>query len=431
MILTCLFSLQGFLMNTAPLSLWAPYGLTESPFFQEELKPNETARHPISLFVGRAPELTRLSRRLVSDPLSRSIVQGPPGIGKTSFVNRLKVAVAEHGIASHENPIRITSDMTHAAFVRESLRTLLRIRMGIRDVDPDADFWKRTVLLLEGLEVTGGGINLGGFGATVSRSIAPPQLPIDSLFEHLGEALSRIRAEAGQGVLIHVNNLDNQALEHPEELSILIRDLRDYFLLDGAHWVFVGTAGIESAIFRKHDQVSGIFPHAESLEPLTPTEVSQLLEERYQHLELPRRRHTPPVEAETAARLYAFYGGDLRNFLRLLGEAAERLLGLDEIRPMRFDEIARAMQGEYLARIKPTLSENDTEHLRKIVCHDPGAFRVSDAAKITGLSPGGASKLVDRLLGQRVIRHERTDGRNTYYLPTGQVLIAFGAVRAS
>ena len=148
-------------MASPALSLWQPFGLRSSPFFQDELKPSATAERPISLFVGRRREVERLTRRLVSDSASRTIIEGDAGIGKTSFVNRLKSEVFAHGIASHEHPIRITSDMTWPVFVREALRTVLRIRLGLGLDNTGDDFWRRTVLMLEGGETWGGGGKAG------------------------------------------------------------------------------------------------------------------------------------------------------------------------------------------------------------------------------------------------------------------------------
>ena len=47
-------------MASPALSLWQPFGLRSSPFFQDELKPSATAERPISLFVGRRREVERL-----------------------------------------------------------------------------------------------------------------------------------------------------------------------------------------------------------------------------------------------------------------------------------------------------------------------------------------------------------------------------------
>jgi len=61
--------------------LWEPYGLRSSPFFQDELRPADR-EHPTTLFIGRDDELRRIERRLVSDPHTRTIVEGDPGSGR-------------------------------------------------------------------------------------------------------------------------------------------------------------------------------------------------------------------------------------------------------------------------------------------------------------------------------------------------------------
>jgi hypothetical protein len=412
-------------MRNTSLSLWEPFGLRSSPFFQGELEPSQTGDRPISLFIGRNNELSRLTRRLVSDSASRTIVEGEVGVGKTSFVNRLKAEVAQLGIASHDQPIRLSSDMDWKAFIRETLRTILRIRLGMKLDNAEDDFWKRTVALFEGSEIRSGGASAFGFGGSVNRSRIDPALPPDSLFDHLGEALLRMKQRADGGLLLHVNNLENQAAENADQLSVLIRNLRDFFLLDGAHWAFVGASGVEEAIFRRFDQVGGIFPSAEVLDPLDPDEVGRLLQERYEHLKLPKRKVIEPVEAPTVTRLYSLYRGDLRNFLRLLGEAAERLLGVAGVRPMTLGEIISEMGPEYSRRLQNTIGETDIAYLATLVSgtNPEHAFRVTDATRITKLSQGAASDLIRRLLASRCIAVLRTEGRNVYYRPTGQALI--------
>ena len=74
---------------TAPMNVWAAYGLSGNPFFQEELRSEAGAFHPITLHVGRDDELRLALRHLGGSPSTRLMVEGAPGIGKTSFVNKL------------------------------------------------------------------------------------------------------------------------------------------------------------------------------------------------------------------------------------------------------------------------------------------------------------------------------------------------------
>jgi hypothetical protein len=246
----------------AVANLWRPYGLRSSPFFQNELRAGDPT-HPVSLFVGREEEARRVQRRISSDPATRTIVQGSPGVGKTSFVNWLKSEIAAHGVVTYEHPIRINADSTRTTFVADTLRTLARIRASSELSNGNDRFWERTARYLEGAELVGGSASFHGIGMGVTRSYVAPQAPADSLYEHLGQAIGYLQDELNAPVLLHVNNLEN--LEDPAATAILLRDLRDYLLLEGAHWVFVGALGIEDDVFRVHTQVSGIFPAAETL----------------------------------------------------------------------------------------------------------------------------------------------------------------------
>jgi len=404
------------------MNIWEPYGLRGSPFFQHELRLDDRD-HPVSLLVGRDVELARLSRRIQSGADSRTIVQGGAGVGKTSFVNRLKGDALRAGLGAYSSPIRIQSDTSVASFAADVLRTLLRIRAGLGGGAGDDRFWKRTAQLVEGATLAGGSISVIGSGAGYQQGYAPPLAPLD-FYEPLGEALERIGRETG-GVVLHVNNLEN--VESPERAAILMRDLRDLFQLGGAHWVFVGSKEIETEVFRRFDQVSGIFPVAETLLPLTAPQIAELLSRRFRHLRLPRREMTPPVEPETASRLYGLYQGDLRNFLRLLSDAADLGLGLAAIRPMEADEILQLVRPGYRRALESSVGERDADYLEKLIAgtRDEGVeFRVTDAERLLSLK--GGSQLLTRLEERGAVREVRREGRSIFYRPVGAVLAAFG-----
>ena len=50
------------------------------------------------------------ANQVLGSASSRAIVQGEYGVGKTSFTNRLKTALAEHGVLTHARPVRVTRD---------------------------------------------------------------------------------------------------------------------------------------------------------------------------------------------------------------------------------------------------------------------------------------------------------------------------------
>lgn len=406
-------------------TLWEPFGLSGNPFFQSELRTGDPI-HPVSLFVGRDGELERVRRRLSTDTATRTIIEGAPGVGKTSFVNRLKFDLAQHGLATYDQPIRIESRSTRSSFVADVLRTLVRIRLNL-GLSNGTGIWAHTVRLLEGADLVGGSLAVMGVGGGVTRSYAAPQAPSDSLYEHLGAALQELTRELDAPVVLHVNNLEALTAERTESAATLLLDLRDYLLLPGAHWMFVGASGIEEGIFRGHSQVSGIFPQALVLEALPASAVERLLELRYRHLKIRGQPVTPPIEPAEAAHLYSLYQGDLRNFLRLLTEAAEALLGMHGVRPMGQAEVRRFGALEYESKLRERLGEDDFGHLRRILAdHADAEIRVTEAARSTTMSQGAASKLIQRLEQKRAIHPTRTAGKSRYYRPYGDVLVAFG-----
>lgn len=189
----------------------------------------------------------------------------------------------------------------------------------------------------------------------------------------------------------------------------------------------MGATGIDEAIFRAHAQVSGIFPQALALDALPPAAVERLIELRYKHLKIRGQNLTPPIEPGQAARLYALYQGDLRNFLRLLTEAAKGLLGVQGVRPMGEAEVRRFGAAEYERKLRERLGGDDFGHLARILAdHADAEVRVTEAARSTRMSQGAASKLVQRLESKRALHQTRTAGKSRYYRPFGDVLIALG-----
>jgi hypothetical protein len=409
-------------------SIWSSYGLASDPFFQEELRSDSAALYPISLHVGREEELRMVSRQVGGAPSTRLVIEGAPGLGKTSFVNKVKAELSEAGIVTHSDPVRIVADTTVLSFVADVLRVLLRIR-AMRGLDGDA-FWTRTARLVEGEDTLAGGFTLGPVGVSYQGGRVPAEAPLGTLYDVVAEGIERVTHDLGGPILLHVNNLENLGEDDALRAARLLRDLRDFLLLPGAHWVFVGAAGTDETVFRAYDQVAGIFPNALVLEPLTGAEVAEILSRRYLHLATDRDRLIPPVEPDVAAELYGVYQGDLRNFLRLLGDAATLALGIEGIEPLSAARIVAVAAPRYAKVVERRVGTADFGYLEAALrASEGGEFNVAGAAQATGLGQSGASRLIARLREAGVLVQSRTAGKRVFYRPTGQVAIAFGVAR--
>ncbi|HEX2207002.1 MAG TPA: helix-turn-helix domain-containing protein [Longimicrobium sp.] len=412
----------------APLAaptLWSAFGLASDPFLQAELRADPSALYPVSLHVGRDAELRLLLRQLGGSPSTRVLVEGEAGLGKTSLANKLKAELAPH-MLSHPEPVRITGDTGALGFTADVLRVILRIRT-LLDL-PAGDFWTTAARLVEGEDTVGAGFNPGPVGIQYQGGRIAAEAPSGSLHPVLEEALARTERDAGKPILVHVNNLENLAEPDALRAARLLRDVRDTLLLPGAHWLFVGAAGVEETVFRRYDQVGGIFPAAVVLDPLSAEEVAELLRRRYAHLSL-GTTVVPPVEPEVAARLYSLYLGDLRNFLRLLGDACAAALGIDGVHPLSAERIIHAAAPRYLNAIRRRIGDPDTTHLLVIARERGGGeFFVAQAADATGLSQSAASRLLARLREAGLVVQTRQEGKKVFYRPTGHAAVAFRVV---
>jgi len=409
-----------------PVSIWSAYGLAANPFFQEELRSDPTAPYPVALHVGRDDEMRLALRQLGGGTSSRVIVEGAPGIGRTSFVNKLKAEVTQLGMLTHAEPVRIVADSTVLSFVADVLRVLLRIR-NARGLDSDA-FWTRTARLVEGEDTMSGGFTLGPIGVSYQGGRVPAEAPLGTLYEVLAEAVARVTEELGAHVLLHVNNLENLGDDDAKRAARLLRDLRDFMMIKGAHWIFVGATGVDYAVFREYDQVAGIFPHPIVLEPLSDAEVAELLRRRYQHLAREGTQLVPPVEPQVAGDLYGLYRGDLRNFLRLLSDAAALALGVEAIEPLSAERIVAVAAPRYARAIERRVGALDYQHLSRIVGGAKGSeFNVASAAQHAGIiGQSGTSRLIARLREAGLVVQTRTEAKRVFYRPAGQVLVALG-----
>lgn len=477
---------------------WTPYGLSDDPFFQAPLTPGEDAPRPISLFVGREREMQLLGGQIVGSASSRAVVQGLPGVGKTSFVNRLKAALAEPPrgrdgergteragppapssglslppVLMHELPVRVVPGMTPRQFCAEVLRVLLQIRgtvasatadsagdrprSGVRAAtralradlvsnlapDHEADFWRRVGRIVEGEDGVAAGVTVGPVGAQRERTRIPAEVTDLSLIDDVVRAIALLArgADAGESasgratarrVLVHINNLENLSRADAQHAAGLFQDVRDVFLAEHGHWLFVGAGDLEHTVFRTSAQLGGIVPFAVTLGPLAPEEVAELLERRYAHLRRGRTL-TRPVQPEVAAAIYRRYHGDLRNFLRLLSRAVQHHAITAPGQSMDAETLVQTMAPLYWPDLVRHVGQADAEHLAAVLAGaaDDAEFRVADVAARAGITQASASKLVQRLATAGAIAQARSVGKSVYYrVAVGDLSIALGLTSA-
>jgi hypothetical protein len=369
---------------------------------------------------------------------SGTVVEGDAGVGKTSFVNALKARLAGGGALTHEQPIRIFDETTFHGLVTEVLRTLLEIRAtqleaGVarfRDAGARAEqLWDKIATIAEGNTRRGGSIGVPGFSVGTSASTVSPQGTGDRYFDEVQRALADLSDNGRTPVLLHVDNLENLRDADLAKAATLVRNLRDYLLIPGGHWLFVGKTGVTQDVFEAREEVGSIMAQPVALAPLTPDAVRGLLDVRYQRLRR-GRTFTPPVTLDVAESLYGRFHGDLRSFLQLLSRAAERALPADGRTSMDELMILGAVGALYRERMVQRVGAETFAQLERVLRDVAPAveFRAADVARVAGVSRPRATQIVDKLLERKVVRRGRTEQSNKYLEPTGEMRVALDAV---
>jgi hypothetical protein len=328
----------------ATRNAWRLFNLRESPFFQEPLQAG--TRYPLSLFVGRAADTDRLLNKITRSPgSSRQTVRGAVGVGKSTLAQHVKAEILQDGILSTPAPVSVgsalTLDQLCALVLRSVLDALISTtpqKPGVQrrlEKAPAIQRASQLVRIYQETAVQGGGVSVVGFGGSISRtttlvtpSTATPSLVIHGLLQELiGSARELLGAQA---ILVHFNNLENLTEANAERAAALLRDIRDLcFMVDGFHWLIVGTEDAVRTVIDAQPQLATVFSTPPALAPLTEQELLELLRRRYTALRSDTSRAArAPAEPEAVAALYQLFRGDLRGTFTALDEATGELLGI-------------------------------------------------------------------------------------------------------
>ncbi|GJG89328.1 hypothetical protein tb265_45090 [Gemmatimonadetes bacterium T265] len=368
-------------------NVWQLYNLRESPFFQDTLRTSPGTPYPLSLFVGRGAESERLLGGIGSAPSSRQVIQGAPGVGKTTLVQHVKEQAGRAGVVSSPDPVSVGhADSTETVYVRV-LSAVYEAVLANGDFTTKAlEPLETAKQLVRAFRVRSVGANvslpgLGGVGGStgkqyVTPATAQPSVVVPGLLRQLAD-VARDHLGA-RGVLVHLNNLENLTEADATHAGAIVRDLRDSCLLaEGYHWLLVGTTDAMRTVVAAQPQVRSVFAVPQPLAPLAVDELHALLARRYDHLRLdPKHAVALPVEPAAVADLYALFRGDLRGTFRALDEAAHELVGYgprDADAPMTAADVRAVLRHRYAEELAASLPETLAGYLRRLADLGPGA----------------------------------------------------------
>lgn len=415
---------------------WNPYNLQESPFFQADLRPTGSGR-PLDLFVGREREAERLLARIGGASSSRETVEGQPGFGKTTLAQYVKARAAEAGYASYPDPVSAAGVDTAETLLLRLLRYVydtLTSRLGDAVLtDPVIEASRRLIFDIRVRDIKVAA-QIAGFGLdreVVERTEpAPFHSPLLSVPALLKELPAVARRHGLRGIVVHLNNLENLTSDAERaQTATALRDLRDIFLIDGYHFILVGTSDAVRALITPHAQVRSVFGLSQPLAPLSRDEFLALLARRYSHLRLdPDAAVRAPVAHDAAAEVYRIYRGDLRGTLRALDAATQELIGYagPPGTPVGAESLFSVLVPMLQAEADAALSEVLQDRFYSLHRMGVPEFTQRDLIDLWGITQGTVSEQLKELQRLGYVQETRRQGRQIWYTLTGPARLILG-----
>ena len=419
-------------------NLWGLYNLRSSPYFQATLR-SDTEATPLGLFVGRERERQLLLTTIGSTRSSRQAVAGRPGIGKTTLVQAVKADAQEAGFWTSSEIMSLGSEgssedllgrLLHGAY--DAVLASLPAAFG-----PAVEAAQQ---LVRSFRLRGGGFSASafGFGAggtqTEGVSTPPSALVLDGP-RVLRDLLAYAQAQGAQGLVLHLNNLENLSEADADRAADLLRSIRDQaLLLDGLHLIVVGTTDAVRTVVQTHTQIRSVFSDPQVLQPLELKDVQKLLANRYAALQLgPEQPWRSPVEDAVVERLYLLFRGDLRGMLKALEDGMTALLGLtapaasDGTAPVGMDDLLLVLRQRNQQELKDQLGPTAWERLLAWGNRDPEACEIQTALKtLWGVSQSAVSQTLHQLTASGAVEALPRKGRDPIqYMLTGTARLAF------
>jgi hypothetical protein len=301
--------------------MWVSLGFKASPYDARPLRP---LPEDAELLVGREKEAVEFCTTLDATQEGVYVLSGPPGVGKTSFLNVQQYHLASgtspfgpHLMAAEEMCTVQPGDSPRAIAIRvlESL-----IRSVAIDCTATGKKVPKPIEELQGWLFEGGGkgyslgISIAGFGGSFGRTstLAPvSNISLEGVRDAIQATAGEIVNNLGyEGCFVVLDNLEN--LEDTE-LSDLLMTFRDtLFMIPRVWWILIGQSGLASLIQtldpRVYQRLAG---SGLELPPLTFDELNEAIQRRVSRFSNHPSAKSP-LPAEIHKRLYEASLGEAR-----------------------------------------------------------------------------------------------------------------------
>lgn len=303
--------------------MWQSLGFRDSPY---DARPLGTVAEDVDLLVGRASEAVSFCTILDSASEGVFVLSGPPGVGKTSFIN-----VQQYLLSNDKSPFGprvlpsyqlcqiFQEDKTRDVALRilsallSSIEThCTKLNITVPNETKKISTWAKT----GGSGGFGIGIQIAGFGVNIARNTSLPPIA-DCSFEAIRDAVVCLTSETIRDlnvdcVLIALDNIENLSDDALKSILFAFRDT--LFMIPGVWWVLIGQSGLGSLIQaldpRIADRLSG---SAIEMDRLSFDELQEAISKRVARFNIDTGSESKsPLPESIHRELYSASNGEVR-----------------------------------------------------------------------------------------------------------------------
>lgn len=316
------------------MSTWQALGFQASPYNSQPLKVD---KEHVPLLVGRSDAGVDFCAYVDSAREGVFVISGPPGVGKTSFLNifqyliEAKSAHCKSKLLAARSLCPLQSGDDARVIALRVLQTLIKNvgdycekqSRNLPEQTEKLSLWvgnKPSISWDFSLSILGNG---GGIG----RSVHMPSIT-DATFENFQDAISIVVNETVEklqfdGIFVGLDNVENLEDERLSELLMSFRDT--LFSVKSLWWVIVGQSGLYSLIQSLDSRVSERLSGFLELPPILLTELDAAVEQRVNKFHSANQAKSP-LSSSVHELLYRASYGEIRFVFKYCNEICIRFV---------------------------------------------------------------------------------------------------------
>ncbi len=407
-------------------NIWKNYGFTANPFNTSALSLREETTLPIAkAFVGRGNESREnmfITNILRNPGGARFVIEGPVGVGKTSFVNyhrSLWEKEADDKLLTPEEEISVCESWTVKDFLLNVMGALVE---RIKKL-PKGESYLKSDTMLEEISLLNkvhreknyqGGFSFLQVGVNIGQeeSIHVPQMiPEVQLTRYFRYLVKKVKELGFAGVFLHLDNLELLRRSNIGEIQVLFENLRDTLQTPDVYFALVGYKGFFYDIIAPCERLKSVFFGRPILiPPLSIEEMQSAIERRYKLLKLPDTIYTEPFERNFIDYLYNVYRGKMRFVMEAINTLVPFLSGGKTLSftSARF-KLKEILTEEVIEQITP----QEWEVLKIAVRQE--YFTNKDICKRLNISAPNVTRTLRNLIQHKLITQVQKESRYVYY----------------